>query len=88
MSLDPSEILEEEEIMVWRGFSYDDKLPTCWTTTEINSSSYCQLLEDVLVLYLVATMYKPVVFQQNNPSSHVSQRTKAWFSENDIAELD
>ena len=60
-------------VMVWGRFLYDEKLSICWITTKMNSSNYCELLEDVLVPYLEDYMDEPVVFQQDNDTIHFSR---------------
>lgn len=74
--------------MVWGGFSYDSKLPICWISTKMNSTNYCDLLEDVLIPHLEEYQDDSAVFQQDNASIHVSRQSKAWFEAKEITVLE
>ena len=57
----------------------------------LSSETYIELLEDVFkdsIEQLFGPDQKDAVFQQDNSPCHVSRRSLAWFSENQIRVLD
>ena len=75
-------------VMVWGGFSYYGKLQLCFISSKMNSETYVEMLEDVLINYLEENMDKDMTFQQDNASIHVSRVAKSFFSSTSIPILD
>ena len=47
----------------------------------MNSMKYNELLEKVLLQYMEENLDEDFIFQQNNPSIHVSEQSQEWFQQ-------
>lgn len=66
-------------VMVWAAFTYNNKTPICFISTRMNSDSYIELLETVLIDFGEQMPSQDWIFQQDNAAIHSSKRTKEWF---------
>lgn len=71
-------------LMVWAAFSRKGKTPIATISTRMNSESYVELLDSVLIPFTEDIMDNNFIFQQDNAAIHVSKKSMAWFSDRNI----
>jgi hypothetical protein len=75
-------------VMVWAAFSAFGKTPILKVRGRMNSKSYINMIEDVLINFTDEKMDGDFIFQQDNASIHVSRLSKEWFQFKEIELLD
>lgn len=76
-------------VMVWLGFSYKGMTPVCFISTKMEPAMYIELLEDALIEHGDRIAGPDWIFQQNNASIHASSgETRTFLSERNIDAVD
>ena len=73
--------------MTWAAFSAHGKLSLRFTSSNMNSLNYQQVLEASLLPYLQQNNTISFVYQQDNAPIHVSRSTKEWLAAHNISIL-
>ena len=74
--------------MVRGTFAANVTLPIAVIDTKMKAEKYQDMLGDTLLSYAPLVTSGDWIFQQDNPSIHVSHSTKAWFEANEVHLLD
>lgn len=66
-------------VMIWGAFSYHGKLKLCFISTKMYSEKYIDMLDDILIDYFEENADTSFIFQQDNASIRVSNKSKEFF---------
>lgn len=71
-------------LMVWAAFTWNARTPICFVSARINSDTYMNQLEGVLLPFLDDLEDEEYIFMHDNASIHRSSATKKWLAERNV----